>query len=132
MERCSPRKFRPGISDTFWTLYLRCSLQLCRSWKQRLSNLGLVALFLCVVRALLGDDGDFEDVLVKLGIAQNMLMLPVCIHSMNVFSCDRLERKREDTAGIPILSQYLAKDFCHFAELLLFAVLWTGKVILQR
>ena len=63
----------------------------------------------------------------KLGIAQNMLMLPVCIHSMNVFSCDRLERKREDTAGIPILSQYLAKDFCHFAELLLFAILWTGK-----
>ncbi|CAE7807025.1 WBC30, partial [Symbiodinium sp. KB8] len=123
----SYEKFRPGISDTFWTLYLRCSLQLCRSWKQRLSNLGLVALFLCVVRALLGDDGDFEDVLVKLGIAQNMLMLPVCIHSMNVFSCDRLERKREDTAGIPILSQYLAKDFCHFAELLLFAVLWTGS-----
>eukprot|EP00439_Symbiodinium_sp_Y106_P040542 s2469_g4.t6 len=122
----SYEKFRPGISETFWTLYLRCSLQLCRSWRQRLSNLGLVALFLCVVRALLGDDGDFEDVLVKLGIAQNMLMLPVCIHSMNVFSCDRLERKREDTAGIPILSQYLAKDFCHFAELLLFAILWTG------
>ncbi|CAE7153543.1 unnamed protein product [Symbiodinium pilosum] len=55
-----------------------------------------------------------------------MLMLPVCIHSMNVFSSDRLERKREDTAGIPALSQYLAKDLCHFAELLIFAILWTG------
>jgi len=119
-------KARPGISETFWTLYLRCSLQICRTWKQRVSNLGLVALFLAIVRALLGDEGDFEDVLVKLGIAQNMLMLPVCIHSMHVFSSDRLERQREDTAGIPTLSQYLAKDLCHFVELLTFAILWTG------
>lgn len=122
----SYEKFRPGVSETFWTLYLRCCLQVCRLWKHRVTNLGLVALFLVVVRLLLGDDGDFETILTKMGIAQSMLMLPVCIHSMYVFSCDRLERQREDTAGIPILSQYLAKDLCHFAEMLLFAMLWTG------
>eukprot|EP00435_Cladocopium_sp_Y103_P035970 s79_g9.t1 len=134
----SYEKFRPGVSETFWTLYLRCCLQVCRLWKHRVTNLGLVALFLVVVRLLLGDDGDFETILTKMGIAQSMLMLPVCIHSMYVFSCDRLERQREDTAGIPILSQYLAKDpytphdgrlhadLCHFVEMLLFAMLWTG------
>ncbi|CAJ1337509.1 unnamed protein product [Effrenium voratum] len=122
----SYEKMRPGVSETFWTLYLRCCLQVCRSWRQRVTNLCLVALFLCVVRLLLGDDGGFEQILVKLGIAQSMLMLPVCIHSMYVFSSDRLERQREDTAGIPTLAQYLAKDFCHFVELLIFATLWTG------
>lgn len=122
----SYEKFRPGVSETFWTLYLRCCLQVVRLWKHRVTNLGLVALFLAVVRLLLGDEGDFEQTLVKLGIAQSMLMLPVCIHSMYVFSSDRLERQREDTAGIPTLSQYMAKDFCHFIEVLLFAVLWTG------
>ena len=28
-----------------------------------------------------GDEGNFEEILTKLGIAQSMLMLPVCIHS---------------------------------------------------
>lgn len=122
----SYEKFRPGVSETFWTLYLRCCLQVCRLWKHRITNLALVTAFLCLVRVMLGDEGNFEEILTKLGIAQSMLMLPVCIHSMYVFSCDRLERQREDTAGIPILSQVLAKDFCHFVEVLLFAVVWTG------
>ena len=78
------------------------------------------------MRALLGEDGDFEDVLMRLGIGQSMLMLPVCIHGLHVFNCDRLERQREDIAGIPTLSQYLAKDFCHLVELLVFAAVWTG------
>ena len=57
----------------------RSCLQVCRFWKHRVINLGLVALFLCVVRLLLGaflhllelcwagDEGDFELILVKLG-----------------------------------------------------------------
>ena len=28
-----------------------------------------------------GDEGNFEEIFTKLGIAQSMLMLPVCIHS---------------------------------------------------
>ena len=81
------------------------------------------------MRALLGEGGDFEDVLMRLGIGQSMLMLPVCIHGLHVFNCDRLERQREDIAGIPTLSQYLAKDFCHLVELMLFAAVWTGASI---
>eukprot|EP00913_Durusdinium_trenchii_P027641 g25922.t1 len=137
-------KFRPGVSETFWTLYLRCCLQVVRLWKHRVTNLGLVALFLAVVRLLLGDEGDFEQTLVKLGIAQSMLMLPVCIHSMYVFSSDRLERQREDgnltvftlSGGWRAEPRWRTRgktlcfgnqgDFCHFIEVLLFAVLWTG------
>ena len=81
------------------------------------------------MRALLGVGGDFEDVLMRLGIGQSMLMLPVCIHGLHIFNSDRLERQREDIAGIPTLSQYLAKDFCHLVELMLFAAVWTGASI---
>ena len=81
------------------------------------------------MRALLGVGGDFEDVLMRLGIGQSMLMLPVCIHGLHIFNSDGLERQREDIAGIPTLSQYLAKDFCHLVELMLFAAVWTGASI---
>ena len=78
------------------------------------------------MRILLGEGGDFEHVLMQLGIGQSMLMLPVCIHALHIFSCDRLERLREDIAGIPTLPQYLAKDICHFVETLSFAAVWAG------
>ena len=119
-------KTRPGVSETFWILCLRCSLQVCRLRSLRVTNLCLLALFLLLMRILLGEGGDFEDVLMQLGIGQSMLMLPVCIHCLHIFNRDRLERQREDIAGIPALSQYLAKDFCHFVEMLLFAAVWTG------
>ena len=119
-------KSRPGVSQTFWILYLRCSLQLCRLRSVRLANLLLLGFFLLLLRLLLGEGGDFEDALMHLGIGQSMLMLPVCIHGLHIFNCDRLERQREDIAGIPTLSQYLAKDFCHSVELMLFAAVWTG------
>ena len=35
-----------------------------------------------------GDDGDFETILTKMGIAQSMLMLPVCIHSNTAWTLD--------------------------------------------
>ena len=120
------QKSRPGVSQTFWILYLRCSLQVCRLRTVRLTNLCLLAFFLLLLRVLLGEGGGFEDVLMRLGISQSMLMLPVCIHGLHVFNCDRLERQREDIAGIPTLSQYFAKDFCHLVELMLFAAVWTG------
>ena len=122
-------KSRPGVSQTFWILYLRCSLQMCRLQSVRLTNLFLLAFFLLLLRVLLGEGGDFEDALMQLGVGQSMLMLPVCIHGLHIFNGDRLERQREDIAGIPTLSQYLAKDFCHLVELILFAAVWTGDLI---
>ena len=126
IELSAYEKSRPGVSQTFWILYLRCSLQVCRLRSVRLTNLFLLAFFLLLLRVLLGEGGAFADVVMRLGIGQSMLMLPVCIHGLHIFNSDRLERQREDIAGIPTLSQYFAKDFCHLVELMLFAAVWTG------
>eukprot|EP00746_Dinoflagellata_sp_MGD_P090323 gnl/MRDRNA2_/MRDRNA2_356635_c0_seq1.p1 gnl/MRDRNA2_/MRDRNA2_356635_c0~~gnl/MRDRNA2_/MRDRNA2_356635_c0_seq1.p1 ORF type:complete len:468 (+),score=55.71 gnl/MRDRNA2_/MRDRNA2_356635_c0_seq1:3-1406(+) len=107
-------------TQAFLVMYQRAFLQMSRAAPRRLRSLALMAVGLFGLLSVIDGSKGIKEQMIGFGMGQLLLLLLSGVHALWIFGGEKLERLREESAGIGIMPYFLAKDICHLIEVLLF------------